>query len=113
MFLPLTLHPPLRPALSPHLRPQAPAGSPPNLWRRIPNLILQSAVDNWEALQHKPAALHSLLRAAQEAISQSLEREMQLQQRVQGLEQQVAQLQGSMAAVLQQLQLPGPAGSGA
>lgn len=51
-------------------------------------------------------AVKSLLRAAAQASSAALQRESELEQRVGGLQQQVVQLQTSMAAVVQQLQLP-------
>jgi uncharacterized protein YceH (UPF0502 family) len=54
----------------------------------------------------KGAALKSLLMAAAQASSHALQRETELEERVEGLEQQMAQLQASMAAVLQHLQLP-------
>lgn len=106
---------------------QAPAGSPPNAWRQIPALILQSATDNFDAFETDKAALQSLLRAAAQASSHALQRESHLEQRVEGLEQQVAecmqqvaqsnqqvaQLHASMAAVLQHLQLPGASSRGA
>ena len=59
-----------------------------------------------ETGEGKFAAVQSLLRAAAQASSHALQRELELEERVGGLEQQVAQLQASMAAVLQHLQLP-------
>jgi uncharacterized protein YoxC len=106
--------------------PQAPAGSPPDVWRQIPSLVLQSATEHFDAVDDTTSVLQSLLRAAAQASSHALQRESELEQRVEGLEQQlgdcmqqvaeskqqVAQLQASMAAVLQHLQLPGPSGRG-
>jgi uncharacterized protein YceH (UPF0502 family) len=59
-----------------------------------------------ETGEDKFAAVQSLLRAAAQASSHALQRELELEERVGGLEQQVAQLQASMTAVLQRLQLP-------
>jgi uncharacterized protein YceH (UPF0502 family) len=59
-----------------------------------------------ETGEGRSAAVKSLLRAAAQASSHTLQRETELEERVEGLEQQVAELQASMAAVLQHLQLP-------
>jgi uncharacterized protein YceH (UPF0502 family) len=59
-----------------------------------------------ETGEGRSAAVKSLLTAAAQASSHALQRESELEERVEGLEQQVAQLQASMAAVLQHLQLP-------
>jgi hypothetical protein len=56
--------------------------------------------------------MSSLLRAAASASKGAAECLQEREQRIQGLEQQVAQLQGSMAAVLARLQMLGPAAGG-
>lgn len=76
------------------------------MWRQIPSLVLQSAANYLETGEGGSAAVKSLLRAAAQASSHALQRETEREERVEGLEQQVAELHVSMAAVLQHLQLP-------
>lgn len=93
---------------------QAPADSPPDVWRQIPSLVLQAAADFMETGEGGGAAVTSLLRAAAQAASIALQREEELERKMQERagrvgrsEQQVAQLQARMEAVLQHVQLPG------
>jgi hypothetical protein len=82
------------------------------VWQQIPAVILGSAADHFEWALKTPQSLHSLLRAAAFASKGASQRLSDQEQRMQGLEQQVAQLKGSMAAVLARLQMPRPGARG-
>lgn len=78
------------------------------MWQQIPCLVLSAAVDHFEAfLDASPEVLHSLMRAAARASSFAVQRQVALEQDVRGLQQQVADMRDSMAAVLAHLKLPG------
>lgn len=85
---------------------QAPEGTPPDVWKQIPAVVLSAASANFERFADKPEALKSLLRAAAYASSSAAERLIEVEQDLQDLLQQMAQMQDSMAAVLAHLQLP-------
>lgn len=87
------------------VRSKAPAGAAPNVWLQLPQAVLRAA---GEICSEGTGAecLRSLLAAAQAALMYALDGQQQLQQRVVGLEQLVADLQAGMAAVLTHLHLP-------
>lgn len=76
---------------------QAPAGAPPDVWWQLPTFVLERVLGSYdEYFATNPDGVREALRAALSVTSSALS----AQQR---LEQQVAQLQDSMAAVLERL----------
>jgi Spy/CpxP family protein refolding chaperone len=84
---------------------QAPEGTPPDVWQQIPGVVLRAASDNFELFVDREEALNSLLRGAASASLSAAQRLTEVEKDLQDMRQQMAQMQDSMAAVLDHLQL--------
>lgn len=77
------------------------------MWLQMPQAVMRAAAELCTAEGNTDEApMRSVLAAAKTALNYALDSHQQLQQRVVGLEQQVADLQAGMAAVLTHLHLP-------
>ena len=73
------------------------------MWAQLPQFVMQRVLERFSAFSSSTAAMRELLRVAMNIASSSLRAQHDLQQ-------QVSDLQASMAAVLKHLQLPSPTG---